>query len=231
MGLRRRHAAWAVILAGGALLGFAGPRWREVAIRLRTLELAQGGVDAELPLEVVPGPGTVERAALDRYLRTPEGKERLLRSYLSWFDKSRGELPRHVRRAGAGGWTAIVLFWVHDGRIAGAHGATACEWEDHAEKHRGDCSPVLPNPAHEIHRLSEDLDPAPDYRLQVLQELLLEVGYDRYSIPGQHGARFSIVSASEAEKPCARVIRGSFIASMYACLIESDPYSLQATGE
>jgi len=230
----RRRLPWVVILGAGAVLGSgAALQWREIAIRWRVAELARQPAESELPVDfVVAGPGTTARDALMRHLRTPAGKERLLRSYLSVFERSRTPISQCLDHVGLGGKTALILFWM--GGTLRAKAATDSEWMEHLRSiqdypsiyrrrgymplRRGMCSSIRNSGLG-----SSTLDMSFYTRLQ---ELVVEVGYDEHPIPDRVGARFSVVSCKGAEKPCERHFLWDFQWGPYAALLESDPHRL-----
>jgi len=222
MRISRRRAAWAAILGAGAALGFAAPQWKEIAVRWRLAELEQEGSEAELPAELVgAAPGTVEGEVFTRYVRTPTGKDRLLRSYLAHVERSLKAMSGPAPRVGWRGKTAVLLVWMGPPReyamIAWVREPPPPGW-------------VLPRKPGPIQVAPGDLELwwsfEPGYSSTRLQDLVLEIGYEEYPVPGRPGARFSVVSHTGAEKPCSRSFSWIFPRSDYACLIESEPYRL-----
>jgi len=227
--MRGRRIPRLVILGVGAVVVLAALQWREVIVRWRVADLAQPGVHAELPVEVVlAAPGTIASDTLTQYLRTSAGKERLLRSYLRVFEKSGGDISKCLAQVGDEGETALVFVWM--GNRLAAWASTDRQWVQQHQDVRN--NPLMSRRDHfkPRRRMSSSLpdgeEPLHKAFYTRLQDLIVEVGYDEYPLPGRPGARFSTVSGAGAETPRKRHLPWDFEWGTHAGLIESDPYRL-----
>ena len=224
--MRGGRIPWVAIIGAGAVLGYAGLQWRELAIRWRVTELERQDTGAELPEGFVAAePGTIAGEALARYVSTPQGMGRLLRSYLGVFEGTGGQISECLDGVGSGGETAVLLLWMGDHLEGWA--AMEDEWMGYLRDIQDD---PLADPWDRLRprrRVARpEMTPARAKWLTRLQDLVTEVGYDEHPIPGRPGAWFSAVSGAGAEHPCKRHYPRKFDWGPYAGLIETDPFRL-----
>jgi hypothetical protein len=187
--LTRRNGRRVALAAGAvtcAAFIAASLQWRQLAVRWYTARLES---ERELLLDLgTAASDSPAYEAVRLFVKTPQGKQRLLEAYLEAVSASGQDFTRRLERVRTytdGAWLLLWLqgnemhdmgYWnIPNWSFRGMGGGGSVE----RRLHRG--RPLLPI-------------------LSMLQALIVEVGYDRYPMPGDSNLSFSVVQRREGEE-------------------------------
>lgn len=168
---------------------------------------------------------SVRYRALLRFVKTPTGKERLLRTLVPVLNENVPTLEDKLRELGPTGRSIFILTWVDD------------------QAHLRNFSPIGAPVGNSIDRGYRGISvrvPGSDARVSLalkLEELSLHAGFHRFPVPegvvGVSGVRFSVVSLGEPDPRCKRdlgsVPQGRLGNARHACLFEKEGWSFLET--
>jgi hypothetical protein len=179
-----------VVLAAGAVtvlaLLVAAFQWRPLAVHWYTARL-EGEPDLLLDL-CMATPGSPGYEAVREFVRTAQGKKRVTEAYLEAVAASDHNLMSRldeVRTYKDGAW---LLLWLQGSQMnqmsyhsmpGWSFRGGGSEWGVERRSYRG--RPLVP-------------------LLSAVQALVIDVGYDRYSLPGDAELTLSVVARREGEK-------------------------------
>ena len=216
----------AVLLAIGLL--YHREIRREIAVRYHLFRLEDDPAPY-IHMELLSDSENSPRwEALQRFVRTPPGKEKLLRTYVPMADDALMVLKHKVKRLGPAGSSVFLLAWVDDQYRLREF--VLSKGRPGKVNDRGQVAGAIP--------LKGSFPGIPPVSLVLpLQELLLHAGYDKYLVPedlfGVPGIRFSVISLTTPDPRCARhlgrSLRGRLHTASHGCLFEREGWDFLAT--
>lgn len=217
----------AVLLAIGLL--YHREIRREIAVRYHLFHLEDDPAPY-IHMELLSDSENSPRwEALQRFVRTPPGKEKLLRTYVPMAnDALMNVFTDKVKRLGGAGSSVFLLAWVDD--QSRLREFVFAKGRPGKASDRGQVAGAIPPKG--------SFPGIPPVSLVLpLQELLLHARYDKYPVPedvsGVPGIRFSVVSLGTSDPRCARSLgsspRGRLGTASHACLFEREGWDFLAT--
>src|SRR5262245_17123251 len=233
---RRRRDWWLAALAAAAcvVLVLLAARWRELGTRYYLWRLeGDGSPRIDAAFFFPEPPNSLRWQALERFVRTGKGKEKLLRTFIAHADDATMVLRWQLDQLGSSGAGTVVsarggpgpapppglflLVWVDEA----AHYREVVKWPGGETADRGYVAGGVSGSGH--------LGLLPGPLARRLQELLLTAGLDRYPLPADLGSglRVSVVSLDQADPRCARRFPGRLLGKAgHAVLFEREGWEI-----